>query len=125
MSFGTALLAFLALGVHAVSAARAVVQDTGRTLTLDGISYFVPPSPVSAVHNTLALSALKGAELVPFSVIPTSNIVFDEAALQETVNIWSAQDDVWTESFLTGRSHLIMSSFYHIELFCASCLHII
>ena len=80
-------------------------QSTGRTLVLGGIPYFVPPSPVSALHDTVALSVVvKSASdgLVPFSVIPTSKHVFDSAALQETVDSWAAKDDVWSKAFLTG-----------------------
>ena len=60
----------LALGLRAVEA-----QSTGRTLVLGGIPYFVPPTPVSALRDVIALSiAAKSASdgLVPFSVIPTS-----------------------------------------------------
>lgn len=112
MVLGT--LAFLALGLHAVLAARGAVQHNGRTLTLSGISYFVPPTPVSALHDALALSAVKGSsgdtELIPFSLIPTGKFVFDEAALLETIESWSAKDDVWSESFITGRLTLCVST---------------
>ncbi|RDX49271.1 amidase signature enzyme [Lentinus brumalis] len=97
--------AFLALAFQAVGAAQVTTQDTGRTLTLGGVSYFVPPSPVSALHDVSALSvAAKSASngLVPFSVIPTSKLIFDGSALQETVNEWADRDDVWSKEFLTG-----------------------
>lgn len=114
MLLGT--LAFIALGLHTVLAARVPVQHNGRTLTLGEISYFVPPAPVSALHDAVALSAVKGlsgdtsSDLVPFSLIPTAKSVFDEAALQETVETWSGKDDVWSESFLAGRPTLHVSS---------------
>ncbi len=99
--------AFLALAFQAVGAAQVTTQDTGRTLTLGGVSYFVPPSPVSALHDVSALSvAAKSASngLVPFSVIPTSKLIFDGSALEETVNEWADRDDVWSKEFLTGAS---------------------
>ena len=97
-----AVFAFFA----SLSAAQASIQSTGRTLTLGGISYFVPPSPVSALHDALALAVAKksSGELIPFSVIPTSKTVFDQNALQATIDTWSAKDDVWSESFLAGMS---------------------
>ena len=90
----------LALGLRAVEA-----QSTGRTLVLGGIPYFVPPTPVSALRDVIALSiAAKSASdgLDPFSVIPTSKTPFDGTALQQTVDEWSARDDVWSKEFLTG-----------------------
>ena len=97
-------LVFAALG-RVASAAQASIQQTGRTLTLSGIPYFVPPTPVSALRDVIALSiAAKSASdgLVPFSVIPTSKTPFDGTALQQTVDEWSAKDDVWSKEFLTG-----------------------
>ena len=98
-------VALLTAALQAVGAAQAAIQDSGRTLTLGGVSYFVPPSPVSALHDGIALSiAAKSASggLVPFSVIPTSKTPFDGTALQQTVDEWSAKDDVWSKEFLTG-----------------------
>ena len=101
-----AILVFLGTGLRAVSAAEASIQSTGRTLTLGGISYFVPPSPVSALRDTLALAVVKksSGQLIPFSVIPTSKTVFDQNALQATIDTWIEKDDVWSESFLAGAS---------------------
>ncbi|RPD57766.1 amidase signature enzyme [Lentinus tigrinus ALCF2SS1-7] len=99
-------VAFLALVFQTVwVGAEVAIQGTGRTLTLGGVSYFVSPSPVSALHDVAALSvAAKSASsgLVPISVIPTSKFVFDSSALQDTINDWSIRDDVWTKEFLTG-----------------------
>ncbi|KAI0696652.1 amidase signature enzyme [Cerioporus squamosus] len=97
--------ALLALVFQAGGAAQVAIQDSGRTLTLGGVSYFVPPSPVSALHDLSALSiAAKSASngLVPFSIIPTSKFVFDGGALQDTIDDWSTRDDVWSKEFLTG-----------------------
>ncbi|KAI0767056.1 amidase signature enzyme [Fomes fomentarius] len=80
-------------------------QSTGRTLTLGEISYFVPPFPVSALRDTRALSVAKKSALdglVPFSVVPTSKPHFDGTALQDTVDAWTAKDDVWSKQFLKG-----------------------
>ena len=103
-------LVFAALG-RAASAAQASIQHIGRTLTLSGIPYFVPPSPVSALHDPLAEGIVKtlSGDLVPFSVIPTSKLDFDQGVLQETVDVWSTKDDVWSKSFLTGTYSLIQT----------------
>ncbi|KAI0079266.1 amidase signature enzyme [Panus rudis PR-1116 ss-1] len=76
------------------------IQTSGLTLTLGGIPYFVPPTPVS---NLLASIAKTIADpLMPFSVIPTTRTRFDEFELTKTVTAWKSTDDVWSESFLTG-----------------------
>ncbi|CDO69603.1 hypothetical protein BN946_scf184875.g6 [Trametes cinnabarina] len=84
------------------SAAQVSLQLTGRTVTLGNISYFIPPTPVSSLRNAALLVKPAKGELVPFSVIPTSKTTFDQQALEDTIAVWSAQDDVWSEAFLTG-----------------------
>ncbi|KAI0669701.1 amidase signature enzyme [Trametes maxima] len=90
------------LAIQSVAAAQVAIQPAGRTLVLGNVSYFVPPSPVSTLHNAAFLIQPASGDLVPFSVIPTSKSVFDGHALEETVSAWSAKDDVWSETFLTG-----------------------
>ncbi|TBU31164.1 amidase signature enzyme [Dichomitus squalens] len=100
------LLGFSAVIVSAAlrltSAAQVSIQDTGRTLVLNNISYFLPPVSVSALQDTVALPAGSPGSLIPFSVITTSDSGFDEAALQDTIATWSTMDDVWNNAFLTG-----------------------
>lgn len=106
---GTAMLftafAVLSAGLHLVGATQVALQSTGRTLVLGGIPYFLPPAPVSALHDTSVLSKAKESAsngLVPFSVIPIERLVFDGADLDEIVAAWSTKDDVWSKEFLTG-----------------------
>ncbi len=102
--------AFLTLALQVSAAAQVAIQDTGRTLTLGGVSYFVPASPVSALHDSSSLSvAAKSAShgLVPFSVIPTSESISDGDALQDIVHDWSTKDDVWSKEFLRGVSRVL------------------
>ncbi|KAI0753089.1 amidase signature enzyme [Daedaleopsis nitida] len=100
-------IAILAFGLRAatVQAAQGSIQDVGRTFTLGSISYFLPPYSVSSLQDPLSLSkAGKSASdgLVPFSVIPTSQSLFDDTALQEAVDAWTSNDDVWSKDFLRG-----------------------
>ena len=114
-------VALLTAALQAVAAAQAATQDSGRTLTLGGVSYFVPPSPVSALHDGIALSiAAKSASggLVPFSVIPTSKFVFDSGSLQDVVDDYSAKDDVWSKEFLTGMPHTLLRTARLAHLRC-------
>ena len=98
------------VALRLTSAAQVSVQDTGRTLTLGSISYFLPPVPVSALQDSAALATITKSSpgsLIPLSVIPTSKQTFDEVALRDTIATWSATDDVWNEAFLTSEfSHL-------------------
>ncbi|KAI0359644.1 amidase signature enzyme, partial [Trametes cingulata] len=91
-----------AFAINGVATAQVALHITGRTLSLGNISYYVPSSPVSTLPNTAFLVKPASEELIPFSVIPTSKIRFDQQALEETVTDWSAKDDVWSEAFLTG-----------------------
>ncbi|KAI0700994.1 amidase signature enzyme [Cerioporus squamosus] len=98
---------WLALAFQASGAAQhqVAIQDTGRTLTLGGVSYFVPSSPASVFNDVSALSIAATSPfngLVPFSVIPTSKFIFDDDALQDTVGDWFTKDDVWSKEFLAG-----------------------
>ncbi|KAI0776279.1 amidase signature enzyme [Trametes elegans] len=97
-----AIALFWGLATSRVAGTQVDVQLTGRTLTVGNVSYYVPPLPVSTLLNAGTLWKPRSSELIPFSVIPTSQTVFNEAALEHTVAEWSEKDDVWSESFLTA-----------------------
>lgn len=87
-------------------------QLTGKTLVLGNISYFIPPTPVSQLKlerdaNTLSLlskiAASFAGEIIPITVIPTSETVFGQAQFESTFSSYKAKDDVFSESFLTGE----------------------
>ena len=104
------------VALRLTSAAQVSVQDTGRTLTLGSISYFLPPVPVSALQDSAALATITKSSpgsLIPLSVIPTSKQTFDEVALQDTIATWSATDDVWNEAFLTSESSHLARPFVY------------
>ncbi|TCD63124.1 hypothetical protein EIP91_005996 [Steccherinum ochraceum] len=86
-------------------------QLTGKTLVLGNVSYFVPPTPVSQLNisgDAKTLSSLSttandfAGEIIPITVIPTSNTSFGQAQFQSTVDSYKASDDVFSESFLAG-----------------------
>lgn len=89
--------------------AQVSFQPSGKTLTLGGNSYYVPPSPVSQFRLdeeiewpiNSATKAVTG-KLIPFSVVSTSDPVFTEDTFEATLQAWAAKDDVWNVSFLTG-----------------------
>ncbi|OCH86083.1 amidase signature enzyme [Obba rivulosa] len=101
--------AFVAAAAPFAAAAQVSFQLTGKTLVLDSIPYFVPPSPVSAFEFNTKSSAIVASvaksfadELIPFSVVFTSALEFSESAFEATVNAWKTQDDVFSDAFLTG-----------------------
>ncbi|THH16649.1 hypothetical protein EUX98_g9266, partial [Antrodiella citrinella] len=84
-------------------------QLTGKTLVLGNVSYFVSPTPVSQlniggdanVSSALTTTASDfGGEIIPLTVILTSNISFGQSQFEATVNSFKASDDVFSESFL-------------------------
>ncbi|OBZ69725.1 Amidase 1 [Grifola frondosa] len=88
-----------------IAAVQVQLQLKGETLTLGNISYFVPPSPVARLQTDLVPfvgKTIAAENLVPFSVISTSQVVFDDSALEALVQSWSVKDDVWTQYFLNG-----------------------
>ncbi|CCL99226.1 uncharacterized protein FIBRA_01241 [Fibroporia radiculosa] len=97
-----------ALAILSFAAATQVtLHSTGTTFVLGNVSYFAPPSPVSRIGffglpELLSLVGSSTGSLVPFSVIPTSESDFDDSALDVVAKAWSASDDVWSTSFMTG-----------------------
>ncbi|KAI0919006.1 hypothetical protein AcW1_003502 [Taiwanofungus camphoratus] len=99
----------IAILVSFVISAQVSFQPSGKTLTLGGNSYYVPPSPVSQFRLdeeiewpiNSATKAVTG-KLIPFSVVSTSDPVFTEDTFEATLQAWAAKDDVWNVSFLTG-----------------------
>ena len=113
-----------------VQAAQTSFQITGKTLVLGNVSYFVPPTPVSQLKiggNTRLLSALASTaaefsgEIIPLTVIPTSDKTFGQAQLEDTVASYEAQDDVFSTSFLKGKRSIPLSREVNLTLF--SCLY--
>ena len=57
-------LAAIGFAIQLASAAQVVPQDTGRTLALGDISYFLPPAQVAAFLDSDALSAAVNAKAI-------------------------------------------------------------
>ena len=108
--FQVGFLAVVVVAVVAASNVQATISLTGRTLTIGGIPYFVPPAVVSTFDlRGLSSNILDYADgtfsetaLIPISVISTSEREFSNADLDGTVSSYAAQDDVWSAAFLAG-----------------------
>ncbi|KAI0337273.1 amidase signature enzyme [Trametopsis cervina] len=81
---------------------RAAVSATGETITLGGVAYFVPPTPVSQLKVGLLGALLEGAELVPFTFVSSSGSKFTQGDLTSLSSTFGASDDVWQSAFLQG-----------------------
>ncbi|CAL1711364.1 unnamed protein product [Somion occarium] len=101
----------LAFALTLVGGAQVTFQLTGRTLVLGGVSYFVPPSPVSQLQLIGDIKTQKliqsigrtfAGALIPFSALTTETAHLDENSLEKTLHTWETLDDVWSRYFLTG-----------------------
>ncbi len=80
--------------------------STGSTVTLNGIPYYIPGTPLVSIPNfkarTLAGTKSLFGGLVPVTVVGTSLVTFNLINLQQTVKEFGEKDDVWGEAFLSG-----------------------
>lgn len=102
----------LAFALTLVGGAQVTFQLTGRTLVLGGVSYFVPPSPVSQLQLNGDIKTQKliqsigrtfAGALIPFSALTIETAHLDENSLEKTLHTWETLDDVWSRYFLTGK----------------------
>ncbi|KAL8976888.1 MAG: hypothetical protein Q9205_007203 [Flavoplaca limonia] len=82
------------------------VLDTGSTLSMDGIYYYLPGKAFSHGHANVYTAASAGSKssakgLIPVTVINSAAANFNLAALESTVLSFGQQDDVWGENFLS------------------------
>lgn len=98
----TAVLAFLCACALAVE-----LTSTGSTAALDGVPYYIPSTPYTKIPNFQStILAGKGSGyggIVPVTVVGANSATFTLAQLDQTVATYGIEDDVWQESFLSGR----------------------
>ena len=82
------------------------LTSTGSTAALDGIPYYIPSTPYAKIPNfqsqVLAGKGSGYAGIVPVTVVKATSAVFTLAQLDQAVAAYG-EDDVWQESFLSGR----------------------
>ena len=76
----------------------ATLLQTGQTVELNGIPYYVPAAPVLTLHDVPELANL--GSLAPLTVLVSNESTFDAADLRDTVSAYKTADDVWSEGFL-------------------------
>ena len=81
----------------------AVLTFTGQTLLLDGIPYYVPPTPYTQVSLPTTLKSATSANgLVPVTVVGVSTTNSSLGAIEGIIDGF-ASDDVWNPGFLEGE----------------------
>lgn len=91
--------------------------ETGSTLYLDSIPYYIPATPFITL-NSWSLRQHYDAKkssggLLPVTVVNVKNSGFGVKELSDVVSGF-ANDDVWGEGFLDGKSRRINHVFFLI-----------
>jgi hypothetical protein len=96
---------FTALALVAPAAAE--VSDAGKTVVVNGISYYAAPEVVSVIDATsdmLSRASTSGVELIPLTVFADSSSSFTTDVFRSLVANYTASDDVFNIGFLQGQS---------------------
>jgi hypothetical protein len=94
--FSVALLASNVL----VYTFASVLSTTGRTVVLDGISYYVPAETVATLDASSLPGKVKDADLTPLTVITTESFSYNAEAFEATISDFTSSDDVFSAGFL-------------------------
>ncbi|CAL8585044.1 hypothetical protein XPA_010624 [Xanthoria parietina] len=84
-----------------------LVLDMGSTLSMNGIYYYLPSKPFSHGYTSVYAASASGSKssrlgLVPITVVNSNAATSNLAALENTLNAFSTQDDVWGDGFLSA-----------------------
>ena len=79
--------------------------STGSTVNLNGVPYYVPPTPLTTLEGPLNnLRFLPSAAgLIPLTVVSTNSLLFSQGDLDKIVSSYAAIDDVFQMGFLESR----------------------
>ena len=90
------------LGVLLLSqTAYPLVQKTGTTFELNGVPYYVPPSPLLTISGGWVPNfAGRSDGLLPMTVVNIDTLQYGTSDLQKQVATFGQEDDVWQQGFL-------------------------
>jgi hypothetical protein len=80
--------------------------DGGKTVIVNGISYYAAPEVVSIIDATpdqLKHAVTTGQDLIPLTVFADSTASFTVDVFRSTVANYSKTDDVFNVGFLQGQ----------------------
>lgn len=98
------LLTRLGLCLTYVGAVLATISTTGFTVTLDGISYFLPPKPVGSVQGRRGYSQGGYGSFTPITVVTTDKTSYNQPDFSATIAGFKKSDDVYQEGFASCES---------------------
>lgn len=97
-------IVFTAFAFAAFTAAD--LSDGGKTVVVNGISYYAAPEIVSIIDassDMLSRASTGGVELIPLTVFADSSSSFTTGVFRSTVENYTASDDVFNVGFLQGQ----------------------
>lgn len=96
-----------------VTAVTATISETGKTVVVNGISYYSAPDVVSIIDATadqLSHASTTGVDLIPLTVFADSSSAFTTTVFRSLVANYTASDDVYNTGFLQGTFHIMQST---------------
>lgn len=93
----------LAVLLRIATATTAQVVSTGRTVSVGGIHYFVPPWCVGTISGA---PVAEGDALLPVTVVNTKSASLNGSALSQITKDFLTNDDVIQNEFLKGVLHV-------------------
>lgn len=84
--------------------AQATLKNTGTTVVLNDIPYYVSPDSVATMPVFGAFGRAKSTGLLPMTVFTASAAYYTESEMNATVTKYLADDDVFQTEFLDGKS---------------------
>jgi hypothetical protein len=91
-----------ALSLLSAAFASAVARN-GQTLSLEGNTYYVPPTAVTTLKLPFGRFS-REMDLVPLTVVRSDHKRLTTAAIKDLVNLYEDLDDVFNTGFLESMS---------------------
>jgi len=103
---GFKVIRALSITLALTASTDAVISESGRTVVVNGINYYVAPEPVSIIDATadmLKRALSNGVDLIPLTVFADLSSSFTTTAFRFLVGNYTASDDVFNIGFLQGN----------------------
>ncbi len=99
---GFKVIRALSITLALTASTDAVISESGRTVVVNGINYYVAPEPV-ATADMLKRALSNGVDLIPLTVFADLSSSFTTTAFRFLVGNYTASDDVFNIGFLQGN----------------------
>ena len=82
--------------------------SSGATIALSGVSYYISDEPFASGYENIytagAATSKVAFGLLPVTVIDLGPAAFSPVTLEQSVERFEEQDDVWSRAFLAGEN---------------------